>query len=99
MADTDQASELLDLYEQMVVIRLTEQATHDLFLSVVKGTPPRRRSRGGRRGGGAALRGRLRVRHMSRPPLRWRGATAEECLSELMSKATGCAGPRAGPCT
>ena len=94
MADTDQASELLDLYEQMVVIRLTEQATHDLFLSgLVKGTTHLAAGHEAVAvGASAALApGRLRVRHVSRPPPRdgARRQTAEECLAELMSKATG----------
>ena len=38
-ASRDESSELLELYEQMVVIRRTEQAAHDLFMSgLVKGT-------------------------------------------------------------
>ena len=61
--------------------------------------PPRRRSRGGRRGGQRGAPPTTTCSRIAATTTRWRGATAEECLAELMSKATGCARPRAGPCT
>jgi acetoin:2,6-dichlorophenolindophenol oxidoreductase subunit alpha len=92
-ADTDRASELLELYEQMVVIRLTEQATHNLFLAgLVKGTTHLAAGHEAVAvGASAALRAddyvfaTYRGHHHAMA----RGATAEECLAELMSKATG----------
>jgi TPP-dependent pyruvate/acetoin dehydrogenase alpha subunit len=93
MADTDEGTELLDLYEQMVVIRRTEQAAHDLFLSgLVKGTTHLAAGHEAIAvGASAALRpddyvfATYRGHHHAIA----RGATPEECLAELMSKATG----------
>ena len=76
----------------MAVIRRTEKAAHDLFLAgLVKGTTHLAAGHEAVAvGASAALRRRLRVRHVPRPPPRdGRGATPEECLAELMSKATG----------
>jgi pyruvate dehydrogenase E1 component alpha subunit len=96
MADTarDQAGEeLLGLYEQMMVIRRTEQAAHDLFMSgLVKGTTHLAAGHEAVAvGASAALRpddyvfATYRGHHHAMA----RGASAEECLAELMSKATG----------
>jgi len=93
MADTDAGAELLDLYEQMVIIRRTEQAAHDLFLSgLVKGTTHLAAGHEAVAvGASAALRpddyvfATYRGHHHAIA----RGATPEECLAELMSKATG----------
>src|SRR5215475_4398800 len=85
--------QLLDLYRQMAVIRRTEKAAHDLFMSgLVKGTTHLAAGHEAVAvGAGAALReddyvfATYRGHHHAMA----RGATAEECLAELMSKATG----------
>ena len=85
--------QLLDLYRQMVVIRRTEKAAHDLFMSgLVKGTTHLAAGQEAVAvGTSAALRSddyvfaTYRGHHHAMA----RGATAEECLAELMSKATG----------
>ena len=85
--------ELLSLYEQMEVIRRTEKAAHDLFLAgLVKGTTHLAAGHEAVAvGASAALRdddyvfATYRGHHHAMA----RGATAEECLAELMSKATG----------
>ncbi|NED94155.1 thiamine pyrophosphate-dependent dehydrogenase E1 component subunit alpha [Phytoactinopolyspora alkaliphila] len=87
------ASELLALYEQMCLIRRTEQAAHDLFMSgMVKGTTHLAAGHEAIAvGASAALRpddyvfATYRGHHHAIA----RGATPEECLAELMSKATG----------
>jgi pyruvate dehydrogenase E1 component alpha subunit len=87
------ASELLALYEQMAVIRRTERAAHDLFLAgLVKGTTHLAAGHEAVAvGASAALRpddyvfATYRGHHHAIA----RGATPEECLAELMSKATG----------
>ena len=93
-APTDQpAAELLDLYEQMAVIRRTEKAAHDLFLAgLVKGTTHLAAGHEAVAvGASAALRpddyvfATYRGHHHAIA----RGATPEECLAELMSRATG----------
>src|SRR5919198_3563021 len=86
-------SELLDLYEQMAVIRRTEKAAQDLFLQgLVKGTTHLAAGQEAVAvGAAAALRAddyvfaTYRGHHHAIA----RGATPEECLAELMSKATG----------
>jgi TPP-dependent pyruvate/acetoin dehydrogenase alpha subunit len=93
--DTHQvdAATLLDLYEQMAVIRHTEQAAHDLFLrGLVKGTTHLAAGQEAVAvGASAALRpddyvfATYRGHHHAIA----RGASPEECLAELMSKATG----------
>jgi acetoin:2,6-dichlorophenolindophenol oxidoreductase subunit alpha len=93
--DTHQvdAATLLDLYEQMAVIRRTEQAAHDLFLrGLVKGTTHLAAGQEAVAvGASAALRpddyvfATYRGHHHAIA----RGASPEECLAELMSKATG----------
>ncbi|MEV6946577.1 thiamine pyrophosphate-dependent enzyme [Streptomyces sp. NPDC051172] len=85
--------ELLTLYEQMAVIRRTEKAAHDLFLSgLVKGTTHLAAGHEAIAvGASAALRpddyvfATYRGHHHAMA----RGATPEECLAELMQRATG----------
>jgi acetoin:2,6-dichlorophenolindophenol oxidoreductase subunit alpha len=87
------AAELLGLYEQMAVIRRTENAAHDLFLQgLVKGTTHLAAGQEAVAvGASAALRpddyvfATYRGHHHAMA----RGASATECLAELMSKATG----------
>src|ERR1700757_5088669 len=87
------AAELLRCYEQMAVIRGTEKAAHDLFLAgLVKGTTHLADGHEAVAvGASAALRpddyvfATYRGHHHAMA----RGATAEECLAELMSKGTG----------
>jgi TPP-dependent pyruvate/acetoin dehydrogenase alpha subunit len=87
------AAELLGLYEQMAVIRNTEKAAHDLFLQgLVKGTTHLAAGQEAVAvGASAALRpddyvfATYRGHHHAMA----RGASAAECLAELMSKATG----------
>jgi TPP-dependent pyruvate/acetoin dehydrogenase alpha subunit len=90
---TPSADELLALYEQMAIIRRTEKAAHDLFLAgLVKGTTHLAAGHEAVAvGASAALRpddyvfATYRGHHHAIA----RGATPEECLAELMSKATG----------
>jgi acetoin:2,6-dichlorophenolindophenol oxidoreductase subunit alpha len=85
--------ELLEMYELMAVIRGTEKAAHDLFLAgLVKGTTHLAAGHEAVAvGASAALRpddyvfATYRGHHHAMA----RGATPEECLAELMSKATG----------
>jgi acetoin:2,6-dichlorophenolindophenol oxidoreductase subunit alpha len=87
------ADELLRLYEQMAVIRGTEKAAHDAFLAgLVKGTTHLAAGHEAVAvGASAALRpddyvfATYRGHHHAMA----RGASPEECLAELMSKATG----------
>ena len=87
------ADELLSLYEQMAVIRRTEQAAHDLFLAgLVKGTTHLAAGHEAVAvGASAALRpddyvfATYRGHHHAMA----RGASPAECLAELMSKGTG----------
>ncbi|MCL6670409.1 thiamine pyrophosphate-dependent dehydrogenase E1 component subunit alpha [Streptomyces panaciradicis] len=87
------APELLALYERMALIRRTEKAAHDLFLSgLVKGTTHLAAGHEAVAvGASAALRdddyvfATYRGHHHALA----RGATPEECLAELMSRATG----------
>jgi acetoin:2,6-dichlorophenolindophenol oxidoreductase subunit alpha len=87
------ADELLALYQQMALIRRTEKAAYDLFMSgLVKGTTHLAAGQEAVAvGASAALRpddyvfATYRGHHHAMA----RGATAEECLAELMSKATG----------
>ena len=91
------ATELLDLFERMAVIRATEKAAYDLFMSgLVKGTTHLAAGHEAVAvGASAALRpddyvfATYRGHHHAIA----RGATPEACLAELMSRATGlCAG-------
>ncbi len=87
------AEVLLSMYEQMAVIRGTEKAAYDMFMSgKVKGTTHLAAGHEAVAvGASAALRpddyvfATYRGHHHAMA----RGATAEECLAELMSKATG----------
>ncbi|MFF6911342.1 thiamine pyrophosphate-dependent enzyme [Streptomyces sp. NPDC012466] len=87
------ATALLDCYERMNVIRRTEKAAHDLFLrGLVKGTTHLAAGQEAIAvGASAALRpddyvfATYRGHHHALA----RGATPEECLAELMSRATG----------
>jgi pyruvate dehydrogenase E1 component alpha subunit len=90
---TMSTGQLLELYEQMAVIRRTEEAAHDLFLAgLVKGTTHLAAGHEAVAvGASASLRpddyvfATYRGHHHAIA----RGATPEECLAELMSKATG----------
>ncbi|BCB79685.1 thiamine pyrophosphate-dependent dehydrogenase E1 component subunit alpha [Phytohabitans flavus] len=85
--------ELLDAYEEMVLIRRTEKAAHDLFMSgLVKGTTHLAAGHEAVAvGASSAMRpddyvfATYRGHHHALA----RGATPEECLAELMSRATG----------
>jgi pyruvate dehydrogenase E1 component alpha subunit len=87
------APELMDLYERMAVIRRTEKAAFDMFMSgLVKGTTHLASGHEAVAVGTAAALGpddyvfaTYRGHHHAMAM----GATAEECLAELMSKATG----------
>lgn len=93
LPSTVDGSALLGMYEQMVVIRGTEKAAHDLFLTgLVKGTTHLAAGQEAIAvGASAALRdddyvvATYRGHHHAIA----RGATPAECLAELMSKATG----------
>jgi pyruvate dehydrogenase E1 component alpha subunit len=92
-APTEQATGLLGLYEQMALIRRTEEAAHKLFLAgLVKGTTHLAAGHEAVAvGASAALRpddyvfATYRGHHHAIA----RGASPEECLAELMSRATG----------
>ncbi|MEU9569027.1 thiamine pyrophosphate-dependent dehydrogenase E1 component subunit alpha [Streptomyces massasporeus] len=94
------AGALLDRYERMNVIRRTEKAAHDLFLQgLVKGTTHLAAGQEAVAvGASAALRpddyvfATYRGHHHALA----RGATPEECLAELMSRATGLCGAKGG---
>ncbi|WP_039934186.1 thiamine pyrophosphate-dependent dehydrogenase E1 component subunit alpha [Streptomyces viridochromogenes] len=87
------AAGLLTAYERMAVIRRTEKAAHDLFLQgLVKGTTHLAAGQEAVAvGASAALRpddyvfATYRGHHHALA----RGATPQECLAELMSRATG----------
>jgi len=93
-------AELLAMYEQMVLIRRTEKAAHDLFLQgLVKGTTHLAAGHEAVAvGASAALRAddyvfaTYRGHHHAMA----RGAGPEECLAELMSRATGLCGAKGG---
>ncbi|MBB6414658.1 thiamine pyrophosphate-dependent dehydrogenase E1 component subunit alpha [Streptomyces sp. AK010] len=94
------AGALLDRYERMNVIRRTEKAAHDLFLQgLVKGTTHLAAGQEAIAvGASASLRpddyvfATYRGHHHALA----RGATPEECLAELMSRATGLCGAKGG---
>jgi TPP-dependent pyruvate/acetoin dehydrogenase alpha subunit len=94
------ADELLMMYEQMALIRRTEKAAYDLFMAgLVKGTTHLAAGQEAVAvGASAALRpddyvfATYRGHHHAMA----RGATPEECLAELMSKATGLCGAKGG---
>ena len=87
------AAGLLRLYEQMAVIRRTEKAAHDLFLAgLVKGTTHLAAGHEAIAvGASAALRpdDYVFATYRGHHHVMARGATPQECLAELMSKATG----------
>jgi pyruvate dehydrogenase E1 component alpha subunit len=92
--------ELLDLFEQMALIRATEKAAYDLFMSgLVKGTTHLAAGHEAVAvGTSAALRpddyvfATYRGHHHAIA----RGATPEACLAELMSRATGLCAAKGG---
>jgi pyruvate dehydrogenase E1 component alpha subunit len=92
--------ELLELYERMAVIRATEKAAYDLFMSgLVKGTTHLAAGHEAVAvGASAALRpddyvfATYRGHHHAIA----RGATPEACLAELMSRATGLCAAKGG---
>ncbi|HEX8131917.1 MAG TPA: thiamine pyrophosphate-dependent dehydrogenase E1 component subunit alpha [Actinomycetes bacterium] len=94
------SEELLDLFERMAVIRATEKAAYDLFMSgLVKGTTHLAAGHEAVAvGASAALRpddyvfATYRGHHHAIA----RGATPEACLAELMSRATGLNGAKGG---
>ena len=90
---TVDAGRLLEWYEQMALIRQTEKATYDLFMSgLVKGTT---HLAAGHEAVAVGTSAALRVDDYVFATYRGhhhalaRGATPAECLAELMSKATG----------
>jgi acetoin:2,6-dichlorophenolindophenol oxidoreductase subunit alpha len=87
------ARELLALYEQMVLIRRTEKAAHDLFMAgLVKGTTHLAAGHEAVAvGASAALRpdDYVFATYRGHHHVIARGASPESCLAELMSKATG----------
>jgi pyruvate dehydrogenase E1 component alpha subunit len=84
---------LLDWYEQMVVIRRTEKAAHDLFLAgKVKGTTHLAAGQEAVAvGASAALRpdDQVFATYRGHHHAMARGASPAACLAELMSKSTG----------
>jgi acetoin:2,6-dichlorophenolindophenol oxidoreductase subunit alpha len=90
---TVDASRLLEWYEQMAVIRQTEKAAYDLFMSgLVKGTTHLAAGHEAVAvGTSAALRegDYVFATYRGHHHVIARGATPAECLAELMSKATG----------
>ncbi|MFI9168907.1 thiamine pyrophosphate-dependent dehydrogenase E1 component subunit alpha [Streptomyces lincolnensis] len=92
--------ELLARYEQMVLIRRTEKAAHELFLQgLVKGTT---HLAAGHEAIAVGASGALRdddyvfATYRGHHHALARGATPEECLAELMSRATGLCGAKGG---
>jgi pyruvate dehydrogenase E1 component alpha subunit len=91
---------LLRMFEQMALIRRTEKAAYDLFMTgLVKGTTHLAAGHEAVAvGASTALRpddyvfATYRGHHHAMA----RGATAEECLAELMSKATGLCAAKGG---
>jgi TPP-dependent pyruvate/acetoin dehydrogenase alpha subunit len=98
--DAPSSEALLDLLERMAVIRATEKAAYDLFMSgLVKGTTHLAAGQEAVAvGASAALRpddyvfATYRGHHHAIA----RGATPEACLAELMSRATGLCGAKGG---
>ena len=94
------AEELLELFERMAVIRATEKAAYDLFMTgLVKGTTHLAAGHEAVAvGASAALRpddyvfATYRGHHHAIA----RGASPEACLAELMSRATGLNGAKGG---
>jgi acetoin:2,6-dichlorophenolindophenol oxidoreductase subunit alpha len=93
VAEQLSGARLLELYEQMAVIRRTEKAAQDLFLAgLVKGTTHLAAGHEAVAvGTSAALRedDYVFATYRGHHHVIARGATPEECLAELMSRATG----------
>ena len=94
------AGRLLEWYEQMALIRRTEKAAYDLFMSgEVKGTT---HLAAGQEAVAVGASGALREDDYVFATYRGhhhaiaRGATPAECLAELMSKATGLCAAKGG---
>lgn len=93
MTETTTATDLLGLHETMTVIRRTEKAAHDLFMSgLVKGTT---HLAAGHEAVAVGTRSALKDGDYAFATYRghhhaiaW-GATPEECLAELMQRSTG----------
>ncbi|WP_116952432.1 thiamine pyrophosphate-dependent dehydrogenase E1 component subunit alpha [Jiangella endophytica] len=93
MTETTAVTDLLALHETMAVIRRTEKAAHDLFMSgLVKGTT---HLAAGHEAVAVGARAALRDGDYAFATYRghhhaiaW-GATPEECLAELMQRSTG----------
>ena len=100
MTETTAATDLLALHETMAVIRATEKAAHDLFMSgLVKGTTHLASGQEAVAvGASAALEpddyvfATYRGHHHAIA----RGASPEACLAELMSRATGLCAAKGG---
>ncbi len=98
--DVPSVETLLELFERMAVIRATEKAAYDLFMSgLVKGTTHLAAGHEAVAvGASAALRpddyvfATYRGHHHAMA----RGATPEACLAELMSRAAGLCGAKGG---
>jgi TPP-dependent pyruvate/acetoin dehydrogenase alpha subunit len=98
--DVPSVETLLELFERMAVIRATEKAAYDLFMSgLVKGTTHLAAGHEAVAvGASAALRpddyvfATYRGHHHAMA----RGATPEACLAELMSRATGLCAAKGG---
>ncbi len=97
---TVDADRLLGWYEQMVLIRQTEKAAYDLFMSgEVKGTTHLAAGQEAVAvGTSAALRedDYVFATYRGHHHVMARGATPAECLAELMSKATGLCAAKGG---
>jgi acetoin:2,6-dichlorophenolindophenol oxidoreductase subunit alpha len=99
-SEEPRVSELLEHYQRMAVIRATEKAAYDLFMSgLVKGTTPLAAGQEAVAvGASAALRpddyvfATYRGHHHAIA----RGASPEACIAELMSRATGLNGAKGG---
>ena len=94
------AGRLLEWYEQMALIRRTEKAVYDLFMSgEVKGTTHLASGQEAVAvGASAALRedDYVFATYRGHHHVIARGATPAECLAELMSKATGLCAAKGG---
>ena len=97
---TVDAARLLEWYEQMALIRQTEKAAYDLFMSgLVKGTTHLAAGHEAVAvGASAALRDDDYVfaTYRGHHHVMARGATPAECLAELMSRATGLCAAKGG---
>jgi pyruvate dehydrogenase E1 component alpha subunit len=98
--DTPPVEVLLDMFEQMAVIRATEKAAYDLFMSgLVKGTTHLAAGQEAVAvGASAALRpdDYVFATYRGHHHVIARGASPEACIAELMSRATGLNGAKGG---